>query len=81
MHLMTTKSSFQICCALLCGYGIVEAHVCDIHPKSPREERMVEKENERRENEKNERTLDDSSSSESAKREAVESLVENERMV
>jgi hypothetical protein len=75
------KSAIAIACSMLVFYGIMEAHVVDIHVKTPSEIAEEERHEKQRENDKAREIFEDETRSEEERRDALEVLVENEEIV
>lgn len=79
--MQTKLNSIQLALSLIFFYNVLEAHVCDIHPKSPREEKMIEDEIDRQKDKEDEKTLSDPDSSDDDRRGAIAGLSGREKMV
>lgn len=73
--------SLSLTCGLLVYYGIAQAHVVDIHPRTPSEEREMELSEKEMQNERDREILQDDTKSDEERREALARLVENEGIV
>lgn len=75
------KTSIAIACSMIMMYGIMEAHVVDIHVKTPSEIAEEERQERQRENDRAREIYEDETRSEEERRAALGVLVENEEMV